>query len=241
MLVSKLMTDDESDNVDDDGDESAPIATTAATTTAFCSRSMIVLTDGDMEAMRLLQQNLVDPYNEIDSNRVKATYLRWNEQLDAFDDWCRRSSICCTTTTPTAAAAATSVTSIAGSHPSDDMGDSAATKNVEFDTILAGDVMYKPELPMLFFKTVQRYLRQGGVLWLCHVPRSTVTHQVVMDAAVSMGFSMVPALTGESLVFENHSITKDDLLLRTEQGFTIQDCPREDLDRAVVYQITRSD
>lgn len=241
MLVSKLMTDGGGvhDVVDDD--DEAGSSTTATTPVPTTSNSIMVLTDGDEEAMRLLQQNLADPYNKIDSGRVKATFLRWNEQLDEFDDWCRRSSVGGSSTTSTTADAAAST---AKSHRSDDLDDdTATTADVEFDIILAGDVMYKQELPMLFFQTVQRYLnKKGGALWLCHVPRATVTHQVVIDAAAVAGFSMVPILTGASLVFEDHpGIAKqDDDWLDTEQRHTIQDCPREDLDRAVVYQITRA-
>ena len=162
----------------------------------------IALTDGDEEAMGLLDQNLLDPYNEIDQNRVKATFLRWNENLETFDDWCRTHECCRmnsnsnTTTTK----------------------DQEEHDKIEFDILLAGDVMYKKELPELFFKTAQHYLSQNGVLWLCHVPRSTVTHQVVIDAAEAAGFSI------------RIVDTKD---------VVVQDCPKEDLERAVVYKITR--
>jgi predicted nicotinamide N-methyase len=150
--------------------------------------SKVVLTDGDEEAMGLLDQNLADPYNEIDASRVKATFLRWNEQLDEFDCWCR------------------------GNVFDDD------ESSVDFDILLAGDVMYKNELPALFFKTADRYLSRKGILWLCHVPRSTVTHQVVKDAAVAAGFRIETVDT---------------------TNVVVKDCPKIDLDRAVVYKITR--
>ena len=157
---------------------------------------VIVLTDGDEEAMTLLRRNLDDPYNTIDPTRVKTAFVRWNENLDLFDAWCR-----CNTT-------------IAGGlHPSPN--DDA---KVEFDVILAGDVMYKEELPKLFFEMVQQYLALTGVLWLCHVPRSNVTHPVVVEAAVAEGFTIVTL------------DTKD---------LVVHDCPEDDLNRAVVYRITR--
>jgi predicted nicotinamide N-methyase len=151
----------------------------------------VVLTDGDEEAMGLLDQNLADPYNEIDPSRVQATFLRWNEKLDDFDGWCRKEVF----------------------------PDQESTDKVEFDILLAGDVMYKKELPALFFQTADRYLSpKGGVLWLCHVPRSTVTHQVVQDAAVAAGFRIETVDT---------------------TNVVVKDCPKIDLDRAVVYKITR--
>ena len=156
---------------------------------------VIVLTDGDEEAMTLLRRNLDDPYNTIDPSRVNATFLRWNENLERFDSWCRCNNIIS-----------------GGLHPP------IESVKVEFDVILAGDVMYKEELPKLFFKMAKQYLTPTGVLWLCHVPRSNVTHPVVMEAAVAEGFSIV-ALDTTDLV--------------------VQDCPEDDLNRAIVYRITR--
>ena len=236
MLVSKLMTDNDDDYHDNDNEGDDKETTTSTTTTdsssssssSSSSRSVIILTDGDEEAIRLLHQNLADPWNKIDSSRVKATFLRWNEQLDVFDDWlCRQSSISTLTPTETPTVAAASHASIDDNNDDDGGDDGTAMtlprrKNIEFDIILAGDVMYKQELPLLFFQTAARYLKaNSGELWLCHVPRSTVTHQVVMDAAVAMGFTILAVDTKHLL----------------EQ---ITDCPREDLDRAVVYRITRT-
>ena len=132
----------------------------------------------------------VDPYNKINrKSRVRrATFLRWNEHLETFDDLCRSN-----TTNQDGA-------------------------KIKFDTLLAGDVMCKKELPALFFKTAQHYLTQKGVLWLCHVPNSTVTHQVVVDAALAAGFSIVAVETKDVVV---------------------QDCAKEDLERAAVYKIKR--
>lgn len=145
----------------------------------------VVLTDGDEEAMELLHRNLADPYNDIDPSRVKATFLRWNEDLEIFDAWCR-----------------------------------TEVDDPIFDMIVAGDVMYKKELPALFFETAKRYLSPvGGILWLCHVPRSTVSQQVVKDAAVAAGFH-IEAVDTSSVEVNS-------------------DCPKFDLDRAVVYRITR--
>ena len=159
-------------------------------------KSLVVLTDGDEEAMHLLNRNLSDPFNNINSNRVKATLLRWNEQFEIFDHWCLQQI------------------------PADLNYDGDHSSNVDFDIILAGDVMYKKELPQLFFETAKRYMTiPDGVLWLCHVPRATVSHQTVISAAQAAGLSIV-------------AVDTDDLV--------IENCPLEDLSRAVVYKISRS-
>jgi hypothetical protein len=166
--------------------------------------SCVVLTDGDEKAVALLQDNLVDPFNSIDSSKVKACLLRWGyDQVAGFNDWYRN---------------AYNV-----SDNSDDNININATDTVKFDCIVAGDVMYKNELPPLFFATVDALLVSGvdgvGTLWLCHVPRATVTHDVVAAAAVKAGFRV-----------ETVDLTKIP---------PVEGCPLEDSSRAKVYRITR--
>jgi predicted nicotinamide N-methyase len=89
----------------------------------------------------------------------------------------------------------------------------------KFDVILAGDVMYKQELPKLFFETVHSLLRsETGTLWLCHVPRAQVTHDVVRTAAQEFGFDIEE--------FDSSDIR-------------VEKCPMHDRDRAIVYQVVR--
>lgn len=60
---------------------------------------------------------------------------------------------------------------------------------VVFDCILAGDVLYKSNLPLLFFQTVSRYLsrKADSALYLCHIPRAGITHERVVRAAQDAG------------------------------------------------------
>jgi predicted nicotinamide N-methyase len=145
----------------------------------------VALTDGDEQAMTLLEENLANPFNAVDSSIAKSRFLCWGKDVHTFTEWCQQS------------------------WPSD---------HHTFDIIVAGDVMYKKELPMLFFQTVDNLLSQEGVLWLCHVPRSTVNHLVVMQAAEDGGFQIQAQDTS---------------------SMEVADCPDEDLNRAVVYRITR--
>lgn len=145
----------------------------------------VVLTDGDPEAMDLLQQNLNNPHNQIDAGLVRAELLRWGETASS-------------------------------SQPS-------LSPEERFDFILAGDVMYKKELPSLFFQTVHERLTHNGTLWLCHVPRSSVTQQVVLDAAENSGFQIqkcnppqIPPAVQEAIV-------------------------GDDLERACLYRITQKE
>ena len=59
-----------------------------------------------------------------------------------------------------------------------------------FDVVLAGDVLYKEGLPGLFFQSVERTMTVGGALYLCHVPRAEVTHEVVLEAAEAAGMEV---------------------------------------------------
>lgn len=59
-----------------------------------------------------------------------------------------------------------------------------------FDVIIAGDVLYKEDLPLLLFDTVKALLAANGQCFLCHVPRARVTHDVVRQAARMSGLSI---------------------------------------------------
>jgi 2-polyprenyl-3-methyl-5-hydroxy-6-metoxy-1,4-benzoquinol methylase len=121
----------------------------------------VILTDGDEQAIHLIEKNLSSPTNAVDANVTKTTTLRWGEtqQLAQFSDWCRSS-----------------------------WPDKFSTEtNPAFDYIIAGDVMYKAELPELFFETVLKLLKPKGTLWLCHIPRASVGHDVVIAMARTAG------------------------------------------------------
>lgn len=169
----------------------------------------VVLTDGDEQAVSLLRQNLDDPFNAVDLKTVKERFFLWGRsEVAGFYEWCRQAY--------------------------DDDGNVWTTtkETVQFDCIIAGDVMYKSELPRLFFETVDALLVASnanvvdkgdndntGVLWLCHVPRATVTHEVVQQAARDAGF--------EVETVDLSSIPP------------VEGCPVEDSSRAQVYRITR--
>ncbi len=172
----------------------------------------IALTDGDELAISLLDKNLKNRFNEISSEVTKSRMLLWGHDpstlgsrkynLDgpgsskSFEHWCRREWI----------------------------NVWEETEPIQFDLLLAGDVLYKEELPKLFFETVDRYMAQGplGVLLLCHVPRASVSHDVVLVAAQQAGFQI-----------KLHWKCED------EDHFTLEGCPIEDIKRANVYKISR--
>ena len=164
------------------------------------------LTDGDDVAVELLQRNLDSASNRIDGTKARARRLLWGnddnddvvvreeDRSDAFEGWCREA------------------------WPDVWSPDEA----VSFDYVLAGDVMYKEGLPRLFFETARRFLKRGGdgtaALLLCHVPRSTVSQEVVRDAAEEAGFVIVEVSTD---------------LRDLPEG-----CVREDAERAAIYRVT---
>lgn len=148
----------------------------------------VALTDGDDQAMALLAENVQNPFNCIDSSVAKSKFLWWSEEIAAFREWCQQS------------------------WPIE------FADNVTFDIIVAGDVMYKTNLPKIFFETVDTLLSETGVLWLCHVPRSTVTHSVVVQAAKDCGFQVQSHMT---------------------ETMDVADCPKGDIVRAVIYRVTR--
>lgn len=158
----------------------------------------LVLTDGDDKAIDLLRSNLADPINLIDTSVVQATPLRWGKcdggLIDrSFLDWCQTTY----------------------SVWSDD------ASVVLFDCIVAGDVLYKAELPGVFFETAYTLLSEDchASLWLCHVPRHGVTQNCVVKAASAAGFTVE---TVES------------------PTCAIRGCPAEDVQRAVIYRMRKA-
>jgi predicted nicotinamide N-methyase len=159
-----------------------------------CNRasSCLLLTDGDKHAVELLRTNVVNSFNDIDDSIVGCKELVWGDtdSTCAMEEWCHSR----------------------WKHIWND-----SSRNCSFTMILAGDVLYKPELPSLFFSTVRRLIEEpAGVLWLCHVPRANVAHEIVVTAAEKAGFS-VEAISIEDIPVEG--------------------CPDEDLSRARVYRM----
>jgi len=154
----------------------------------------VALTDGDEEALKLVRVNLENDANLLPRGIAYAKYLRWGEEesYDDFSTWCREKW-------PT-----------------------MWKDNVDFDVILAGDVLYKDDLPVLFFNAVNRFLSNSSTLYLCHIPRANVGHDVVINTAKQKGFAV-----------EKIPLDKNDF--QANQDF----CPVEDLERAAIYKITR--
>ena len=150
----------------------------------------VILTDGDGEAVGLLEKNLSSPNNRIDQQTIKAKFLRWGEdrQMEDFSTWCHLS------------------------------WPDAFPIAAEFDHIIAGDVMYKEELPPIFFATSFKFLKHDGVLWLCHIPRANVGHELVVACAEKFGFRF------------DHVPTSH---------IAIENIPIEDIERAKVYRLTK--
>lgn len=161
--------------------------------------SCVMLTDGDDKALDLLNQNLV--HNDFPQNGpVAAAKLVWGDtDADATNHFLE---VCRST------------------HPSRKDNDIVA-----FDCIVAGDVLYKANLPALFLTTVRRYLSPSGTLWLCHVPRANVSHEVVSSAIRAAGFHVV----------EQRSATS---VLETD-GAIGEGCPLDDVQRAQIYRVSR--
>lgn len=152
----------------------------------------LALTDGDDKALELLQQNLDNKNNDVDDRIVGARRLLWGPDFsDDFVQWCREKWKTCW---------------------------KAESEAVEFDVIVAGDVLYKSELPNLCFATVSHFLTLTGTLWLCHVPRANVTQELVQQAARQAGFAV-------------ETIASD--------GVAMSNCPVDDRCRAQVYRMTK--
>ena len=191
--------------------------------------SVVALTDGDSQALDLLQRNLEEPTNHMDPRRVKAKLLQWGVDHHPGLDTTNRS--------------------INHNDDDDDDDDDAETSDNtlksfqqwaraswphvfasdprHFDWIVAGDVLYKAQLPQLFFETVRALLRPGtGTLLLCHVPRAAVTQAVVQEAAHSAGMDVVSSYE------PNHHTRIMDV--------AAHHCPIEDVSRACIYRMQRN-
>ena len=109
----------------------------------------VVLTDGDPVSIDLIKENLT--LNNMEDQRIQTIRMLWgdNEENERFHSWYQN----------------TFHNRHSSSSECDDEDDSTTT----FDMIVAGDVMYKSSLPELFFQTVVHYLKESGILYLCHV------------------------------------------------------------------------
>ena len=122
----------------------------------------VVLTDGDPLAIDLLRQNVSNADNQLDPDMIQVKHLLWSKTVDQsheFCRWCRNA------------------------------WKWRSERVLAFDAIVAGDVLYKDELPSIFFGTVRSLLATNGVLYLCHVPRANVDHEVVLQTATAAGFT----------------------------------------------------
>jgi hypothetical protein len=149
----------------------------------------VILTDGDEKAVALLEKNLASESNQMDPKVVKTQELLWGDEPLKFCDWCKSN-----------------------------WPDLFSSGSVSFDYIVAGDVMYKEELPPLFFSTCNEFLAPGGTLWLCHIPRASVDHALVVNAAEKAGFDCEEFPCSE---------------------MEVSGAPIEDRSRAKVYRIAR--
>jgi protein-lysine N-methyltransferase EEF2KMT len=163
--------------------------------------SCVMLTDGDDKALDLLNQNLVQNGFHREG-AVAAAKLLWGDTdtdaTDCFIDVCQSNLPC-------------------RNGGNDD--------DVEFDCIVAGDVLYKAELPPLFLRTVSRFLSPSGTLWLCHVPRANVSHEGVSSAVRTAGFHIVEQRSASSILELDGAIGEG--------------CPFDDVQRAQIYRISR--
>ena len=112
--------------------------------------------------------------------------------------------------------------------------------------VVAGDVVYKHMLLGPFFATMENLLElshpttaEPSVAYLCHVPRAGVTHELVIEAA-----------KGKNLCIEEVDImdvcsdsgSGSSAILGCEassETCCLRYCPKEELDRAKLYKITR--
>ncbi len=160
---------------------------------------VVAMTDGDEEALELLRKNVAMNGLE-ESDNVGVTNYLWGDdkgRIDSFKLWCR--------------------STFPGTFPE-------TISDIKFEVLIAGDVLYKDGLPELFFESVQNLMRSDGVLYLCHVPRHKVTHDVVMDKAAAASFDIERV---DTFNFEGDSIELPD------------GCPLEDALRGRVYRVTR--
>lgn len=169
--------------------------------------SCLILTDGEDTSVQLMQQNISHAHNinimSKNTHWIHATTLKWGDiRQDGFEHECR-----------------VRFPQVFPQLDDDESSSSSSNTPIEFDCILAGDVLYKQELPFIFFQTVHSYLsKKGGYLLLCHVPRATVTQELVIRVAQEWGFHV------ESMDFSNIPIPPS--------------CPFEDVQRACIYKMT---
>lgn len=203
MLVDHILTTASSEKEkDDDNNEK--------------KNCFIALTDGDPEALDLLEQNLKNEDNKINLNTTISTELFWGDETSENDFI----SIC----------QQQQQKQQKSPHQLEDPSPVA----VKFDIILAGDVLYKDDLPELFLKTVRTFLNpENGVLYLCHVPRANVTQETVKDALFSAGFHVE-----KEVDFANEFLLEQQNLLSSSSS--LKDIPMEDIERAKIYKITFS-
>ena len=74
--------------------------------------------------------------------------------------------------------------------------------------VVAGDVLYKRELLLPFFTTVQKLLmlREQSVMFLCHIPRAGVTPDDVINAAMLLNLSIELVEKNEEEAVDNNNI-----------------------------------
>jgi len=233
----------------------------------------LVLTDGDEQALELLQQNLIR--NHIVSSKnddatttttvplgfpVHFTRLLWGtdhpDTLHSFQAWCHETLKDGTTTNQPTSALSSSLATDEAITTTKTTTTNRTTTSFPFDVIVAGDVLYKPELIPLFFATARALLLPpssssttttttttcirtlptdanddddggGGSLWLCHVPRFTVTHDCVVQGAQQAGFTV-------KVMADGNDFLKD---ATDTAASTILGCPAADVCRAKIYRM----
>lgn len=87
--------------------------------------------------------------------------------------------------------------------------------------LIAGDVLYQASLVEHFFTSAKMLMepRLDSVLYLCHIPRAGVEHDIVVAGGEILGF-----------IFQRCS---DEFRLKVDTSL----CPLEDIDRAHCYEI----
>lgn len=187
-------------------------------------KNVIVLTDGDHKAIELLESNLCNANNQIATYSVKAVLLPWFTKGDHLFDEKRQQFL----QSIHHAFSSTSHHNKNVEKEYDDSQNHDYNDDILFDSIIAGDVLYKDNLLPLFFDTVKTFLKKkNGTLFLCHIPRNNVTQERVQQFATESGF------TYKILSIPNHVLAPnehDD----DDDSFRF---PIEDVERAVVYQM----
>lgn len=207
------------------------------------NRNMIVLTDGDLKAIELLRSNLANVRNLIDLQSVQAIHLPWFTKEDRNYESKRQRFLQSVKESFSSSSKYRRLNEkqYAEEHCTTAQHNTKAEKNdcyvydedVLFDFIIAGDVLYKHDLLPLFFGTVTAFLKKTGTLYLCHIPRNNVTHDMVQEFATEAGFAYnilpIPSSLSESQSSASKVDDSDDDLRRF---------PVEDIERASVYQIS---